>query len=497
MGAGATAGTTHMTAFVFALLLLTTPLVDAAKSGDAAAVKTLLAGGADVNAPAADGVTALHWAVYADDEALTNALLEAGARADVANDLAVTPLHLAAANGNARIVQALIGRGAKVDAASEAGVTPLMEAARVGSAEAVRALIARGADVNARETSRGQTALMWAAARGHAATVRILAGAGADVHARSQTRRLTAMLDRGPRRTVKTSMQDAHTIETGGMTPLLFAAQGGDIESLAHLLAAGANASDTAASGMSALTLATFSGHGTAARLLIEKGADLNSSGAGYTALHAAVLRSDTATVHALVAGGANLDARITNGSPVRRFGSQWALPRTLLGATPLFVAAAYLETDIMRVLLEAGADPALPLGDETFPLHVAAGAEVEKEARPIDLARFQIVDSDTPVVPRPEPSVLEAVGLLLDARADVNQAGADGNTALHVAAGSGHVALIQLLAERGATLDVTNGEGLTPLALTEPRPAQPGQGRGSPGFPEAAELLRRLGATR
>ncbi len=486
-----------MTAFVLILLLLTTPLVDAAKSGDAASVRALLAGGADVNAPAADGTTALHWAVYADDAALVSALLTAGARADVANDLAITPLHLAAVNGNLRIVQALIDRGARVDAASEAGVTPLMEAARVGGAEVVRALIAGGASANARESARGQTALMWAAARGHSSVVRALVDAGADVHARSQTRRVTAMLDRGPRRIVKTSMQDAHTIDTGGMTPLLFAAQGGDVESLAHLLAAGANASDTAAGGMSALTLAAFSGHGASARLLIEKGADPDASGAGYTALHAAVLRSDAATVRALIAGGANVDARITNGSPVRRFGSQWALPRTLMGATPLFVAAAYLETDLMRVLLEAGANPALGLGEGTVPLHAAAGAEVEKEARPIDLARFQIVDSDTPVVPRPEPAVLEAVRLLLDARADVNQPSADGNTALHLAAGGGHVALIQLLAERGAMLDATNGEGLTPLALTEPRTAQPGQGRGSPGFPDAAALLRRLGAAR
>ena len=86
---------------------------------------------------------------------------------------------------------------------------------------------------------------------------------------------------------------------------------------------------DTAADGNSALVLAAFSGHGAVARLLLERGADPNAAGAGYTALHAAALRGDVETVKALLAKGANPNARLTKGSPVRRFGSQWALPIT------------------------------------------------------------------------------------------------------------------------------------------------------------------------
>ncbi|MDH4064019.1 MAG: ankyrin repeat domain-containing protein, partial [Acidobacteriota bacterium] len=250
-------------------------------------------------------------------------------------------------------------------------------------------------------------------------------------------------------------------------------------------------------SGMSALTLACFSGHGHVARALLAKGADPDASGAGYTPLHAAVLRGDLATVQALLAKGADPNAQTTDGSPVRRFGSQWALPRTLLGATPLFVAAAYLEVDIMRALLARGANPGLALLDDTTPLLAAAGAEIDKEARPSDLERWDVVDSDTPVVPRAESEVIDAVRVLLDAGADVNHANASGDTALHAAASAGSTGLIQLLADRGATLEVTNKAGLTPLALTLPREPQPGRGRGAPGTPHAEELLRRLGATR
>ena len=303
------------------------------------------------------------------------------------------------------------------------------------------------------------------------------------------------MLDRGPSRTVKTSMQDAHATDEGGLTALLFAARAGDVASAARLLAAGADPDDAAANGMSALTFACFAGRGDVARLLLENGARPDDAGAGYTALHAAALRGDLPTVRALIARGADVNARMTNGSPVRRFGSQWALPRTLIGATPLVVAAAYLETGIMEALLAAGADPSIGLEDGTAPLHLAAGAEVEREARPIDLARFHIVDSDAPVVPRPEPALVEAARLLLDAGADVNQATAAGDTPLHAAAGAGLTGVIQVLAERGAQLDAANRNGVTPLSRTLPQPAEPGRSRGSAGSPDAEALLRRLGA--
>src|SRR5256885_16849898 len=63
----------------------------------------------------------------------------------------------------------------------------------------------------------------------------------------------------------------------------------------------------------------------------------------------------------------------------------QWAWPTTLLGATPLFVAACYLETDIIRELTARGASPQPALPDGTTPLLVAVGIDVEHQTRPSD----------------------------------------------------------------------------------------------------------------
>ena len=474
------------------------PLVEAARHRDLAAVRALLKQRADANTAEADGATALHWAAYHGDLEIVNLLIGAGARVDRTNGLSITPLALASENGHAAVVERLLSKGANPNIASETGVTPLMRAARTGNVAIVRALLPRQANVNAAETERQQTALMWAASQRHPDVVKVLLENGADVKARTVVRRLTVMLDQGPPG-VKTAREHAHPIEAGGSTALLFAAVSGDVGSARLLLDRGADVNDTAADGNSALVLAAFQGHGAVARLLLERGADANAAGAGYSALHAAVLRGDAETVKALLAKGANPDARLTRGSPVRRFGSQWALPNNLAGATPLLIATVFLELDLMRTLLAAGASPSLALANGISPVFIAAGAEVAHEARPSDVARLGINDSDVPEIPRPEPDLVTATRVLLDAGARVTDLNAAGDTPLHAAAAAAHTSVIQLLVERGAAIDAVNKAGQTPLALTLPR-----EGRQQRPDPEraarakAAEmLLRTLGATR
>jgi ankyrin repeat protein len=474
------------------------PLVQAARRNDAAAVRTLLRQRADATVTEGDGVTALHWAAYHGNTAIADQLIAAGARVDAANDLSITPLALAAENGHAAIVERLLARGANPNAASPSGVTPLMRASRTGNIGSVRALLAKGAHVNTVERDRGQTALMWAVSRQHPEIVKALLENGADLAARSVVRRLTVMLDQGPPG-VKTAREHAHQIEAGGSTALLFAASSGSVDAAKILIDHGADVNDTAADGNSALVVAAFAGHGGVARLLLERGADANAAGAGYGALHAAVLRGDAATVKALLAKGANPNIRMTKGSPVRRFGSQWALVQNLAGATPLFIATIYDELDLMRMLLEAGASPSLALENGMPPLLIAAGGEVPHEARPSDVARLGINDVDVPEIPRPESDLLVATRLLLDRGAAVTETSAGGDTALHAAAAAGLTGVIQLLVDRGAAIEATNKSGQTPLALTLPR-----EGRQQRPDPEraarakAAEtLLRSLGATR
>ena len=69
----------------------TTGLMDAARRGDAPAVRALIGTRANVNAAEPDGTTALHWAVRAGDRPTVELLLRAGAKANAATRYGVTP----------------------------------------------------------------------------------------------------------------------------------------------------------------------------------------------------------------------------------------------------------------------------------------------------------------------------------------------------------------------------------------------------------------------
>jgi ankyrin repeat protein len=205
---------------------------------------------------------------------------------------------------------------------------------------------------------------MWAAAEKHPEVVQALLQAGANVRVRSRVYTQTVSSDS------RTNRPDlAFTVRRGGSTALLFAARTGDVESAKLLVEANADVNDTLADGTSVLVEAVYSGHTAVAAFLLEKGADPNSSASGYTALHAAVLKSDVDSVKALLSRGANANAQITKGTPLRRSSTDFNLPATLIGATPYLLAAKFLETDIMRALLTAGADAQLAMKDGTTPL--------------------------------------------------------------------------------------------------------------------------------
>ena len=277
------------------------PLIDAVKRQDAEAVRRLLGDGVEVDTRQPDGATALHWAVYREDLETVDLLLRAGATVDAVNRMGATPLWLAAGNGDPAAIARLLEAGANPNVALRAGETPVMTAARSGTAEGVRLLVEAGADVHARETSREQTALMWAVTQGQHPVVQVLLEAGADMEARSKVRpRL--MYDVGPNAAV---FDQGVIVNLGGFTPLLFAARHGDVESARLLLAAGADVDNPAANGASPLVVATHSGHTAFAVLLLAEGAEPDTIGAGYTALHAAVLRGDLTTVETLLARGA------------------------------------------------------------------------------------------------------------------------------------------------------------------------------------------------
>lgn len=445
------------------------PLTEAVKSGDTAAVRALLQTKVDVNAPEGDGTTALHWAAHRDDLTTVDLLIRAGANVKAANRYGVTPLSLASTNGSAAIVERLLKAGADPNTTLPGGETALMTAARTGSPEVLKALLANGANPNARESSRGQTALMWAAAENNAAAITVLVQGGADVHART-TDAGAAQSSASPTSTGVFSRATGVSAPSGvrgpSFTAFLFAIQLGQMEAARALLEAGADVNETLPDGTGALVLATMNGNWELGAVLVDKGADVNASSQGWTALHqiARLRRTNIGFLpppvgkgnlgsvdlaKKLIAHGADVNARMT-----RDFRDGYRNRLNRIGATPFLLAAKSVDTELMRVLLAAGADPLLPNADKTTPLMVAAGVDMWNPGE------------DGGAGPDSEPEALAAVKMLIELGNDVQAVNDRGETALHGAAYRGANSIAKYLVEQGAKLDVRSTQGWTPWTI-------------------------------
>jgi ankyrin repeat protein len=275
------------------------------------------------------------------------------------------------------------------------------------------------------------------------------------------------------------------------MTALLFAARQNDLPSVRALLAAGADVKETAADGSSAILVAILNGHYELANFLLEHGADPNAvDGKGRAALYAAVdMRNlewstrpappekDNMTeldlIKALLAHGANANARLTKKVPLRgqpSFDGRWA---NMIGATPFWRAAQSDDITVMKLLVEKGADPLLATNDHTTPLMVAAGVGWSD-------GQSHGSQGDAP----------EALKLCIGWGGDVNAANDIGYTALHGAAFRGANEVVKLLVEKGAKMDVKNQEGRLPVNMAEGMHIGPG---GWVEHEDTAALLRKL----
>ncbi len=430
----------------------------------------MISTGTDVNASEAggNGTTALHWAVYQHDADLVRALLAAGAAPSTQNLFGATPLMEAATVGYAAIIAMLLAAGADVEAKNYEGQTALMAVARTGNLEAARRLLDAGADPNAYENWGGQTAIMWAAARRHPDMIRLLAEHGADPNARSFDRVWERRTTAEPR---------PKNYDTGGMSAALFAAREGCVACIPVLKEVGADLDMGNRNGSTPLLLALLNLRWDTAIALLEAGVDPTQWDVfGRSPVYVAV----------------DLDARLTSGHP----------------DIPSFDKAQPI--DVLARLLEAGANPEVPLrqrqpfrnvtfdrgyrdgsGPGITALHRAAegGLNPAAAALLIRHGANPLMINDTAVMvvgvsARPgtnhsrdrsrgagsEEDALAMAQALIAAGVDVQQHDPEtGRTALHVAVERGHRQVIEFLLRQGASPRAQALSGETPLSVADP----------------------------
>ncbi|KAK1766526.1 ankyrin-1 [Phialemonium atrogriseum] len=321
-----------------------TPLMVAAQHGHHGVVEALLARGADVHAVNSKQQSAIHLASHSGHLDIVSSLLSHGAALNSATANGKTPLIFAAAAGFADVADLLASSGALINLADSAGCTALYHTARGGYSGAAEVLLDRYAATEA-TTRAGDRALHAACECGHARVVGLLLAHGARLDAVRASDGLSALdvaawhrrrnvlgpliLFRAKQNPVEFSTRDA----------LYAAAKWGLGEVVDALVEAGADVDEveveedgaragSAAGGQSLLARASREGNVDAARLLIEKGADVNRVDCyGASPLHRVAMAANVQLARLLVEAGAKLDCVDKSGRTAAQvadmFGSQ------------------------------------------------------------------------------------------------------------------------------------------------------------------------------
>lgn len=441
-------------------------LLTAVKNRDAAAVKGLVTGGANPNFVFQDHSVALSWAVNRIDPDSVKALLAAGADPNVKDLDGANPLVLACETGENVLINQLLDAKADVNFVRFDGATPLHICARTSSPAVVARMLAAGAKVEV-ANAEGQTPLMFAAAAGRADNIVPLVKGGAKVDAATKK----------------------------GFTPLLFAVNSGSEPAVRALLDSGAGVNYVSPAGkmplspegVNALQLSLYGylapGQGqndsvdriAVAKTLVQAGASLTGwDDIGRQPIHAAVIAGDIELVKMMLAKGADpnalsrlpymLDPTMDNSNSgaktppppldlaalgyrprimVNKNGGAASLQAPPAASTPLLFAAQLGNTELMKVLVAAGAKPDFTTADKNNVVMAAAGS-----------GKFSAVEYAVSLYPK------------LDAVKE------DGSSLMHVALGNARSPempqIVRYLADKGAPLDIRNKRGQTPSDATQ-----------------------------
>ncbi len=513
----------------------------AAYRGDKELSDMLIRAGANVKAANREGVTPLWLASVNGDAAIIEALIAAGGDPNERLALGRTPLMLASRTGNVEAMKVLLDHGADVNAKETLrGTTPLMWAADESHPAAVQLLIDRGADIKARSNPapRGRGPALGksndprkaVAAQGAALAAREAspdlgslnaltngrAGGGGGGRGGGRGRGAAAGADGAtPTGAAGDDQVDDAAVaagiganrgrqvasDGGALTPLVYAVRANDVESVKVLLAAGADVNQTTGYGWSPLLVATQNRYYKLGAFLLDRGANPNlPHKGGWVPLYLAtdnrniengdypVRKGDMDHldfIKLLLDKGAEINARVKDSTETRTvFTNQWLDEN---GATAFLRASQSGDVELMKLLLARGADPKIATELGVTALHVAAGIGW------VEGITYEWSEKDT----------LNAVRMLLDLGLDPNSQADTGRVALHGAAHKGRSAVVQILADHGAKLDVrdygnTDNRG-GKLAVHTWQPVDYADGlvrvgvQSAIGHPETGLLLRKL----
>ena len=428
-----------------------------------ALLREFLARGADVNARAHNGQSALQVAEYnaGDDGQTAQILLDAGARVRP-NDAWL--LASAARLGNIALLERALKMGVRADSQAARGRhllqravdirrqslnedTPLYDAKDANARyQIAQTLLDAGAPVNDFD-ELGQTPIMLAADGSlRPALVELLLKAGADLNARQAngptiwdyalpsrfyTKKQIETMLQGDPFALGDVAPDAATARALVATPE-------DTRTLELLLDAGIALEQTGARGQTPLMRAAQNNRAKTVAFLVARGANFNAADKnGNTALHVAAGTDSPDAVAALLDAGAQIEARNSKGLTPLLMASGAGFNGTTYYAPLSMTVEGYVGgPEALRALLMRGANVNATGSKSASALHYVAKNGDTKSAQ-----------------------------LLVQRGAEVNARAARGVTALHIAAGAGDYSMSQLLLQLGADANL-KADGLTPLDI-------------------------------
>lgn len=385
-------------------------------------------------------LTPTHLAAYDGKLDILQALIEAGADITLrTKNTGITPLHCAAIKGHCEVAKLLLANGSDPSWTDNDGRTASHRAARHNQCDMLQALAAAGDGLGA--VDRNGSSLLHAAALGGAREAFEML-----VHTRADTLRWkndigwtpvhVAIVDSSVEM-VKVILDVAagHKFQDtsfnidgarfdDGVTPLIQAAGIGSQEVVELLLDYGANIHTTDHLERSALHSSVSSGHTEVVRALIRRGADVNARHRGdamYAVLDA-VRFGHTETLHALLEAGARLSDVTTDE-----------------GYTALHIAASQGHLGLLRRLL-----------NKNLSLDINA----------------KTVEGSTPVNTATYAGRVDVVRMLLDRGANASIVDSAGWTPLHWAVEGNHPRIVKILFEHGADPSAESADGDTPLSM-------------------------------